>query len=117
MFDADLNERQSRLERVQIAALFGLMVFGALYWPGSSTGLSNGTYNATYVSSRSETSSQSAMAVLNVEGETVTVYQDDLTGNAAHNSTAFFQGYKDEPIQITVKNGLITWWGSIAAPK
>ena len=31
MFDADLNERQSRLERVQIAALFGLMVFGALF--------------------------------------------------------------------------------------
>ena len=31
MFDADLNERQSRLERVQIAALLGLMVFGALF--------------------------------------------------------------------------------------
>ena len=31
MFDADLNERQSRLERVQIAALFGLMVLGALF--------------------------------------------------------------------------------------
>jgi rod shape determining protein RodA len=31
MFDPDLNERQSRLERVQLAALFGLMVLGAAF--------------------------------------------------------------------------------------
>ena len=31
MFDADLNERQSRIDRLQLAALFGLMVLGALF--------------------------------------------------------------------------------------
>jgi rod shape determining protein RodA len=31
MFDADLNERQSRVDRVQIAALLGLMLLGALF--------------------------------------------------------------------------------------
>jgi rod shape determining protein RodA len=31
MFDADLNERQPRLDRVQLAALAGLMVLGALF--------------------------------------------------------------------------------------
>jgi rod shape determining protein RodA len=31
MFDAALNERQSRIDRVQIAALLGLMVLGALF--------------------------------------------------------------------------------------
>ena len=29
MFDADLNERQSRIDRVQLAALVGLMLLGA----------------------------------------------------------------------------------------
>jgi rod shape determining protein RodA len=31
MFDADLNERQSRLERVQLAALLGLMLVGGVF--------------------------------------------------------------------------------------
>jgi rod shape determining protein RodA len=31
MFDPDLNERQPRFERVQLAALFGLMTLGALF--------------------------------------------------------------------------------------
>jgi rod shape determining protein RodA len=31
MFDADLNERQSRIDRVQVAALFGLMALGGLF--------------------------------------------------------------------------------------
>ena len=31
MFDADLNERQSRIDRVQLVALFGLMLLGAAF--------------------------------------------------------------------------------------
>jgi rod shape determining protein RodA len=31
MFDADLNERQSRIDRVQLVALFGLMALGATF--------------------------------------------------------------------------------------
>jgi rod shape determining protein RodA len=31
MFDADLNERQSRIDRVQLVALLGLIVFGAAF--------------------------------------------------------------------------------------
>ena len=31
MFDADLNERQSRIDRVQLVALVGLMLLGATF--------------------------------------------------------------------------------------
>jgi hypothetical protein len=93
------------------------MVFGAIFWPGSGTGLQNGTYTATYLSSRPATSTQTAQANLDVGGESVFVYESDLSGSAATHSAAFFQGSKGEPIQITVKNGLITQWAPVSAPQ
>jgi|GEM_PF-1521580 hypothetical protein len=101
------------------------MVFGAIFWPGTTgseggnggTGLQNGTYTATYLGSRPATGTQTALANLDVNGNSVFVTESDLSGNAAANSIAFFQGYKGEPIQITVKNGFISWWAPVSAPK
>ncbi len=70
-----------------------------------------------YLGSRPATGTQTALANLDVNGNSVFVTESDLSGNAAHNSTAFFQGYKGEPIQITVKNGFISWWAPVSAPK
>ena len=115
------RKRRSHIEEtiaiIVLLSFVPFMVFGAIFWPGSGTELPNGTYEATYISSMPATSTQAAQANLDVNGDSVFVTADDLTGNAAHNSTAFFQGYKGEPIQIAVKNGLISWWAPVSAPK
>ena len=94
-----------------------LMVIAAVYWPGGGgqgssghggTGLKEGKYSATYVSARPEGGSLTPVAVLDVQGQTVPVTEDDLIQKAADNSTEFFEGQPGAAIQITVKNYFIS---------
>ena len=49
MFDADLNERQSRFDRLQIGALIGLMLLGIAF-VYSATMANEGTATALWYS-------------------------------------------------------------------
>lgn len=97
----------------------GFMVIGVALWPATVsetegyTGLPDGEYDATFLDSRPATDSHPAAAALQVGGLSVAVSEGDLSGEAAQDSTAFFELDQNESIQITVKNGSITEWKAL----
>jgi hypothetical protein len=115
------KKHRSRTEEyIAIAVLLifvPFMVIAAVYWPGGGgqgssghggTGLKEGKYTAVYVSARPEGGSSTPVAVLDVQGQTVPVTQEDLIQQAADNSQAFFEGQPGSSIKITVKNYFIS---------
>lgn len=125
--EAARHKRSSREEWVAIIVILAFVPFlvtGIIWWPGSTTpkskggtGLASGTYSATYIGSQPETETEVATAALDVNGYSIFVTADDLTGSASRNSNTFFKGQKGQPVQITVQNGFITNFTSTPPPK
>lgn len=121
--------KKKRAHREEIGAIIVLLIFvpfmisGVIWWPASSSSagarggisLTNGNYKATYMSSRPASVSNGAVAVLDVYGESIIVNEQDLSGDAVKNSSAFFNGKPGTPVEITVKNGYITGWSAAPA--
>ena len=94
------------------------MVIGIVWWPAGKgesegTGLQNGTYTASYIESQPASADHTAVAALDVNGESILVNESDLSGNAVDNSTAFFEGQRGQQVEITVKNGIVTRWKQV----
>jgi len=98
------------------------MIGGILWWPaeteesGGDTGLPEGTYKCTFLGSRPATDSDVAVAALEVNGETFFVNEHDLSGSAADDPDAFFDNEGDQPITVTVENGLVEEWAPARLP-
>jgi len=113
--------------REEVVAIIVMLVFvpfmvgGIIWWPASTAKgeitLPDGTYTAAYLGSRPATESDVAVAALDVNGESVFVNEHDLSGGAAKRSSAFFEGQRGEPIEITVNNGFVTDWMTAAPGK
>lgn len=126
---AEAAAKKRRFEKEEIIAIVVILLFipfaitGVIFWPpntgpGSSsggTGLSDGNYYATFLGSRPASGNDVAVVVLDVNGESVFVNDHDLSGKAAKNSSAFFEGRRGEPINIVVTNGSITDWKPAAS--
>lgn len=101
------------------------MIIGVVWWPastgpGKSKGnaeLPDGKYIATCIGSRPATESDPSVAVLDVNGGTVFVDENDLSGEAAKDPSAFFESRPGEAIDLAVKNGLITDWAPTESQK
>jgi len=119
------HHREEVVAIVVMLAFVPFMVTGIIWWPASNgpgktkgeIALPDGTYTAAYLGSRPATESDVAVTALDVNGESVLVNEHDLSGDAAKKSSAFFEGQRGEPIEITVKNGFITDWMTAAPGK
>jgi hypothetical protein len=119
------HHREEVVAIVVMLAFVPFMVGGILWWPASTSpgkvkgelALPDGTYTAAYLGSRPATESDVAVAALDVNGESVFVNEHDLSGGAAKRSSAFFEGQRGEPIEITVNNGFVTDWMTAAPGK
>lgn len=119
--EAAKKKRSHTEEIISIVVLLmfvPFMVTGIIWWPASTgtgkanggTGLADGRYSAEYMGTRPSSDGAGAVAVLDVNGESVFVDEPDLSGNAASDPGAFFGAQRGELIEITVKNGLVTEW-------
>jgi len=116
--------KRKRSHSEEIIAIVVLLIFvpfmvgGIIWWPASTSAgkskggieLQDGKYAATHLGSRPATENDTAVTVLDVNGESIFVTERDLSGEAAENSSAFLEGQRGEPVQITVKQGFITDW-------
>lgn len=123
------HARKKRSHTEELIALIMIVVFatfmttGMIWWPASTTntkaeggtGLPDGRYEATCLSSRPAAGSDSAVTVLDVHGESFFVDEDELSGEAAEDPTAFFSLQRGEQIEVTVKDGLVTDWTPVSA--
>lgn len=121
---AEEAAKEKRMHTEEIIAIVALLLFvpfmvtGIIWWPASTgsgkanggTGLADGSYSAKYLGTRPSSDGAGAVAVLDVNGESVFVDEPDLSGSAASDSSAFFGARRGEQITITVKNGFVTDW-------
>lgn len=128
---AEEHAKKRRAHREEVVAILVMLAFvpfmliGVVWWPASSStgkaksnsGLSDGTYIATYIGGRPASGEDAAVVALDVNGETFFVDESDLAGDAAENPGAFFEGRRGQAIEITVKNGFITGWTPTAGPQ
>lgn len=112
------KHRRSRNEEivalVVIVCLLPFLLTGFFFFPSTTintnTGIEDGTYTATVVSVRESSPTSPASAVVDVNGSSFIVTENDLSGQAARNPAAFFELRPGQDIEITVKNGYITDW-------
>ncbi|MHB8894740.1 MAG: hypothetical protein ACYC99_06115 [Candidatus Geothermincolia bacterium] len=115
--EAARHKRSSREEWVVIIILVCLVPFlltGFFFFPSSTpttnTGIEDGTYNATMVSTRAAFGSTPATAVVDVSGQNFIINDQDFSGNATVNVGSFFTQTPGTKVKLTVRDGYITDW-------
>jgi hypothetical protein len=117
--EAAKHKRSRREEIVTIVIIVCLLPFlltGFFFFPSSTvktnTGIEDGSYTATIVSTRPAGNGSPASAVIDVNGGTFIVNESDFSGKATMNTAGFFELKPGQNVNITVKDGYITSWSA-----
>jgi len=112
------RHRRSRREEIVviviIVCLLPFLLTGFFFFPSTTvktnTGIEDGTYTATIVSTRPSNGQSPATAVVDVNGGNFIVNENDFSGNATVNTAGFFNLQAGQNVEITTKDGYITDW-------
>ena len=108
------SRREEIVVLVVIVCLLPFLLTGFFFFPSTTmktnTGIEDGDYTATIVSTREANSSAPATAVVDVNGASFIVNEQDFSGSASSASGSFFDLAPGQNVKITVEDGYITDW-------